>query len=535
MGGKKLVIIAIWLVVLLAVGAVLRFFVFPAQKQQQLEATSSSSQYDYEVALGLDGFSGYAVLRSEEFQRRLRLDRIRIEYRDDGADYSKRIKGLANGDLDLAVFTLDSLISSSIDLGDLPGTVILVIDETAGADAIVAKTSQVPNLQALDDPDARIIGTGNSPSEFLSRTVRANFDLPNMGRNWFEGVDGPDEVMKKLRSGSSDPRAYALWEPYVSQAREIPGVEVIFDSSAVQGYVIDVLVARRGFLTDNYEQARRVIEAYLSASYSYRSDPDGMVNLVMEDAKALGEPLRKPQAEAIVDGIIWRNTLENFAHFGLLQRHESGGIPHIEDAIVAVNDVLIQTGAVPDNNKVVGSENLLYFDRLVSELQSSRFHPEKTRASSGATLGDALSSYDQSLEAVRSQKELERLTASEWDQLRAVGQIKAEPISFGRNSTRLYPQGQRDLRQISDTLRSFPNYYLQVVGHVAFSPAPDMTQDEIEEIRKASMDLAQTRADAVKEYLISIGVHENRIRAVAAPPTRNSKGSVSFLVGQKAY
>lgn len=189
MGGKKLVIIAIWLVVLLAVGAVLRFFVFPAQKQQQLEATSSSSQYDYEVALDLDGFSGYAVLRSEEFQRRLRLDRVRIEYRDDGADYSQRIKGLANGDLDLAVFTLDSLISSSIDLGDLPGTVILVIDETAGADAIVARTSQVPNLQALDDPDARIIGTGNSPSEFLSRTVRANFDLPNMIPNQsFEGV-----------------------------------------------------------------------------------------------------------------------------------------------------------------------------------------------------------------------------------------------------------------------------------------------------------------------------------------------------------
>jgi len=535
MGSKKLIIMVVWLVVLASVATVLRLFVFPAKKQQELDATSSSSQYEHEIAIGLDGFSGYSILRSEPFQRRLKDSKIKVEYKDDKADTIRRIKGLQDESLDLAVFTLDSLIASSIEISDFPGTIILVIDETRGADAIVARTSSVPNLQALNNSNARIVGTSNSPSEFLSRTVRANFNLPDMNSNWFEGVDGPDEVMKKLKAGSSEPRAYALWEPYVSQAKEIDGVDIIFDSSAVRGHVVDVLVARRGFLTNNYEQAKEVVEAYLSTSYEYRK-PESMVDLVIKDAKALGDPLRRPQAQSIVDGIIWRNTLENFAYFGMLHRHESGGITHIEDSIVTINDVLIKTGAVPDNNKVVGSENLLYFDGIMNDLQSSNFHPKTSSSSSSATtLGDALNGSGGSLEAVRSDTELVALSDNEWNRLIAVGQIKTDPINFGRNSTKLFPQGQRDLRKIADTLKSFPNYYLQIVGNVSFVPSPDMDQNEIEEIRKASSDLAEARANAVSEYLNSIGVHKNRIRSVASAPSKSSKGSVSFLVGQKTY
>lgn len=535
MKAKRFITIGVWLFVVVVAAVVLRFFVFPAKQQQQIQATGSASQYEHEIALGLDGFSGYSILRSDEFEKELRSRRVRLNLQDDGADTAKRMQKIIDGDLDLAVFTLDSLIKASIDKDDLPATIIMVIDETRGADALVARSSQVPNIQALDDPKARIVATGNSPSEFLSRVVLANFQLSSIGNNWLEGVDGPDQVMSALKKGSSEPRAYALWEPYVSQAKEIDGVEVIFDSSAVRGHIVDVLAARRGFLADNHEVAKSIVESYLTAAFEIRQKPDGMLDLVIEDAKKLGEPLRRPQAESIVNGIVWRNTLENFAHFGLLHRHESGGIPHIEDSIAIINEVLISTGAVPDNNKVVGSENLLYYDRIMRELQSSRFHPKPMQRSQSNTLGAALSSYNDSLEAVRSETELQSLSDQEWNALLAVGQIKAEPISFGRNSTRLFPQGKRDLKRIVDTLRSFPNYYLQVVGHVSFDPPADMSQEEVEAIRKASIDLAQQRADAVMDYLKEIGMHENRLRAVAAPPSRSAQGSVSFIVGQKAF
>lgn len=533
MSGKRLLVAAIWLG-LIAIAAVgVKFFVLPMFKQQQLEATSSTGLYEHEIAFGIDGFSGYGSLRSDEFSEGMRRHKTRVNFIDDGADYEARIKGLRDGKLDMAVFTLDSLIKSSIAIGDMPATVILVIGETKGADAIVAHQDRVPNVSALNDPKARIIATGNSPSEMLSRTLRASFQLEDMGRNWLEAVDGPDEVMKRLKAGNSDPRAYALWEPYVSQAQELPGVNVIFSTASVQGYVVDVIVARRGFLTNNYDLAKAVIEEYLTASYQHRSGD--MVKLVMEDAKALGEPLRRPQAEAIVNGIQWRNTLENFAYFGLLMRHESGGLPHIEDAIMNINDVLIDTGAVSDNNRVVGNENLLYFDQIVIDLQQEKFHPNKTNSQSAGTLGSALADYSNQLEAVQTSVQLQPLSDSEWDNLMAVGQIQAEPIKFGRNSTRLFPQGKRDIQSLADKLRSFPAYYLQVVGHVSFTPSPDMSEQEVQEIRQASIDLAQRRADAVAEFLYSTGFDRNRVRAVAAAPTRGSEGSVSFLVGQKSY
>jgi hypothetical protein len=38
----------------------------------------------------------------------------------------------------LAVFTIDSLITAGAKAGDFPGSIVLVIDETKGGDAIVA-------------------------------------------------------------------------------------------------------------------------------------------------------------------------------------------------------------------------------------------------------------------------------------------------------------------------------------------------------------------------------------------------------------
>ena len=84
----------------------------------------------------------------------------------------------------------------------------------------------------------------------------------------------------QLRAGrASERRAFVLWEPYVSKALKQPGVHVLLDSSKLQGYIVDVLVAERQFLKDHPDKVKAVVEAYLVRSYASSQKDDGLEEL----------------------------------------------------------------------------------------------------------------------------------------------------------------------------------------------------------------------------------------------------------------
>jgi hypothetical protein len=87
--------------------------------------------------------------------------------------------------------------------GEFPGSIVLVIDETKGGDAIVAPPGAITSLQSLNDPEARLVLTPNSPSEFLARVVIAHFNLPNLPAQWSIPADGAADVYKKFRAASA--------------------------------------------------------------------------------------------------------------------------------------------------------------------------------------------------------------------------------------------------------------------------------------------------------------------------------------------
>jgi hypothetical protein len=101
---------------------------------------------------------------------------------------------LRDGQTQFAVFTIDSLLAAGAKGGDFPATIVWVIDETKGSDAMVAYPSGVANLQDLNHASARIVLTPNSPSEFLARVVLANFHLPNLPEQWKVEANGAGAV-----------------------------------------------------------------------------------------------------------------------------------------------------------------------------------------------------------------------------------------------------------------------------------------------------------------------------------------------------
>jgi outer membrane protein OmpA-like peptidoglycan-associated protein len=521
--GKKagcLVAAVAWCVILLILGVAYKFLVAPYFDEKLTDATGSDSRYTQEITLRADSFSGYAILRSPYLRNWLSKREIRLNIIDDGADVPGRIDSMEDGDIDFAVFTIDSFLSAGAEKGSFPGSIVMVLDETQGGDAVVAHESIFDSIQSLDQPETRFVLTPASASEFLARVILANFNLPAIGGDWMETADGSQKVLSKLqKTSSSAPNAYVLWQPHVAQALQSPGFKVLLDSSQIKGYIVDVLVARRAFLRDQGDLAETFIEGYFRSLYHYQNQASQMQQLIAQDASdSSGKTLETNLAQAVMDGIHWKNTLENYHHFGLQAAPDTAGHAHVEDMIENIMDVLIKTSALK-KDPLNGQYHTIYYDQLLRGLQLSNFHPGRSvNLIQGA--GDPLPQADQG--ALKSLP----LSEAQWQQLKPVGTLKAEVISFVRGSANVSRSSQRSVAKLARQLEAFPTFYLQIIGQTRSEGDAD-----------ANQRLANDRASAVADLLSQEGIPAWRVRTQAAPSQSASGNyqSVLFQVGQLPY
>ena len=521
------IIMVIGWVVILGIGLTIYALVIkPRLSGKLMEQTSSQIRYDHQIRLAHDSFSGYAILRSPAVQNLLKKKSIKITFIDDKADYSQRLNKLKNGKVQMAVFTIDAYIKASSKTGTFPAAVVLVIDETKGADAIVAYQQGVPEISRLSTPSASIMLVPDSPSETLARVMINKFSLPSLPNNWLKPANEPESVYKMLKSTKpSEQKAFVLWEPYVSQALSLDNVHVLLDSSKLKGYIVDVLVAERRFLNQNPDQVQAIVEAYLRARYDYAQQPDGLVNLLVEDSKKYGQALKLDEAKSLVGGIEWRNTMENYAHFGVVSKTEADNSELLDDMIAKIVNVLDKTDAIQDD-PLEGNFGQIYYDGILRSLYSDNFHP----SISNSELEDIdLGGEATALPKVRAQKQLVALGQSDWQKLKPVATMKVRPIQFGRGNARIQRNSQRSLVALADDLKSFPHWYIKIIGHT-----------RSEGNRKANQDLAQQRADATAKFLMQNGISNSRIQAAAVgqPPANATGGqaqSVTFMLLEKPY
>jgi len=468
------------------------------ERQEIYESTSSESRFKHSVTLNLDSFSGYCGFRSVDFFNECGKHGIRIKLTDDEANYSKRLGALADGTCDLAVFTIDALIKASAELGDIPATIVSIIDETKGADAIVAPEKRFPNIDSLNIPELRIVCVPDSPSETLARVIMAYFNLDQLADDPFEFVDSAEAVYKSYQSSKpTDNKVFAIWEPYVSRVAANPDYHAIIDSSKFRGYIVDVIVARRGFLHKNKGIVGQVVKSYQKTIFENRNK---MTEMILEDARQLGEPLKEEQANNLMAGIWWKNTQENYAHFGLTSGHK---LQHIEEICVNITDVLIKSNAIA-KDPTGGSTNQLYYDGVVRELYDTQWHPG---------IGP---------EGIRSETSLAVLTEREWKALVPVGTLQIPRLVFARGTARLRDRSLAILDKLAESLETWPQYYLTVIGSTT-------SKGNLE----ANRELAKNRAQTAVDYLTQKGVDENRIHAETS--VTNGSTTVTFVLGELPY
>lgn len=519
----KLIALVLWLFII-GGGTVGYFLIFkPKFASDLVAATSSDSAYAHTLTCAADGFSGYAFLRSPAMAKTLKESGIKVDIRDDKADYAGRLQALAKGDVDLAVFTIDAFIKAGVAAGyttyeDFPGTIVLIIDQTVGGDAMVAYEEAVPTMEALNHPDGRFVFTPNSPSEFLGRVAYATFSYPLVPEQWYEEANGAADVLQRIKT--ADPKAkriYVLWEPYLSEALKVKGVKKLLGSDKCTDCIVDALVFGRAFAAKHPELVEQTVRAYLSAAHSYQQTQDTLHELLIADAASVGEKLTAYSVATVAEGIQWKRVRENYIHFGL-EEDPQGKIKPLEDLVVYVNGMLEKTGAFPKGT-LSGSPTALYYDGTMRALQASNFHPGK-KAEIIADLGPGAAD----LEAARAAADLPTLNDAAWTKLVPVGSARVEPIGFKRGTAEISEFSDADIDALATNLGRWQTYYVRIVGSAqAVGDA------------QANAALAAARAAAVRDALATRGIAASRLRAEHAAPAANGRAEVQFILLQQEF
>ncbi|MFT5129526.1 MAG: outer membrane protein OmpA-like peptidoglycan-associated protein [Rhodothermales bacterium] len=489
--GKRigcLALVGVWLVVFAGMAVAYKVWVIPQYAKHatiEIPVATPTQEYERNIRIALDDYAGYAPLRSPQFRKQLAGGDIGLELRHDSADYQARFAALSSGEVHYATFSLDGYLRLCIEQDKVPGQIVAVLAESSGADAIVAHSRGVPNLRALDQADLRIVYREGTPSEFLARVVVASFDLPNLGDNWGEARAPTHDVLKQLRGADpSEPRAYVLWEPDLSRALETNGIITLIDSTRMQGYILDVLVASPDSIADA-ALSRTLLSAWFSALEHLQRM--GLKERIVADSAKSGQVVDIMQARTITDGISWKSLADNRGYF-------DGALAGSMNKVL---DVLIETGAVAES---------------ASPGQLALAH---------SGIIDALMPPAPATEAVVvvAPPELETLTVDAWANLVEVGRAKVPPVAFARGRADISRFSLRPLDKLATTLNSWSKYYIKIIGNA-----------RSEGDSEANQALAKARAESVRKVLIGKGVQSSRMRAETGELTGAAAQSVTFVL-----
>ncbi|MDH5178686.1 MAG: phosphate ABC transporter substrate-binding/OmpA family protein [Gammaproteobacteria bacterium] len=485
-------------------------FVSPLLEDDAQRSTSDAIATKGTIRIGVDNWIGYYPLCSDEMRKRMRRAGYVLQCEDDKADYAERMKKLKKGKLQFAVATVDSYLLNGADV-KYPGTIIAVIDESKGGDAIVAWSDKADNLDALKaKQDIKIALTPDSPSDHLLKSVAVHFDVPflrNKQGSWRVPANGSEDALKKLTDKKVD--VAVLWEPDVSRALGKKGIKKLLGTEQTNKLIVDILIVERDYAQDHPAEVEILLQNYFRTLKHYQSDTDA---LARDAARETGLP--EKTVRTLLGGVNWINLSDNsLAWFGV---NSAGGKSRedLVDTIESTANILIDSGDFSSSPIPNNDPYRLTNSRFIGDLFEKSFTTEGQFGKSG-TGSNQVTVTENSLE-----REFRQLTTAQWSKLREIGTLKIRPIVFQSGTADLTQEGKQQIDRAVENLKHYPNFRVVVKGHTG-------TKGD----KRANNTLSLDRAEAVSRYLlVTYNISTNRLRAVgyggSKPPARQ-KGESS--------
>lgn len=199
-------------------------------------------------------------------------DRLKLVLRQYSSLEDQR-RAFDQGAVDAIATTLPEALAICQEAPERCPQIVLVLDESAGADQLVSQASIVHP----QDLKGRRVGLEHSvlAEYILLRSLEGSeVGLKELGLRY----RGPQELVEELRRGELD--AVVSYAPYVSQLQGDPRFRVLFDSRQMPGEVVDVLAVEPGFARRHPQQVTALIRSWWAARAYAADHPSESVALM---------------------------------------------------------------------------------------------------------------------------------------------------------------------------------------------------------------------------------------------------------------
>lgn len=474
-------------------------------KNDFMKSSSDRDRYDYHLRANTDSWKGYKVFCGDVLQNMLRNKRIRLECKDDKANYDERMSSLKDGDIEFAVLEVGSYVIEG-EKYNYPASIIMGIDTSYQGDSLIANKKYIPNIDALrNNPNTKIALTLKSPSEMFAKIASTHFDLAvfENSNNLIES-DGAEDAMKKLLKG--EVQAAMVWEPYRSIALKDPNMVEIINTKDAQDTIVDVLSVNRKFGEENPEIVKTVLASYFKALKYYKDNPDELISEIKsdEDSKNMSED----EIKQMIVGIHWMTLTENCEKWFACDPSNWSAKMEIVDTAKMTLGVWQKFGDIKGNPFPNSDPYNLVNSEYIADLYMN-----------GLGDSDDKSGLVNSLE-----KEFSVWSKSDWDKAKNFGKLKVSPIKFAKDSE-LRVSSKNSVDEVADKLKHYPNFRLRIEGHTSTLGNKDL-----------KLAISQDRADWVKRYLeITHDIDPDRMLSVGYGAKKPLKLKMDETEFKKSY
>ncbi len=356
----------------------------------------------------------------------------------------------------------------------LDGRAVMIVDNTQGADAIIARD---PNIRSVEDLAGKKIALLQyTPSHGMvidaidnsSMTARKKASVQYVFVNADEGTAG---VRSTLESGNVD--AAALWDPDLSLAIHNTGAHVVYSTKTATNLIFDVMVCdSRVLATDEGRSAvQKFVQGWMEGVKAARQDPDNAVDALIKTEQyfqLLADKQGKGFIKGLFKSLVWTGLEDNARILGL-----AGGTNHYERVYHRFDGIYRAAGALANPNSPVippqDSFDYSFIKKLFAEDQAAQ---------------QAAAAPQQTFTQAAQQQAIQDAPAAV---------TKPVTVNFTSGSAELTKRSQKTIDEVMvPFIQNNGSAYFEVTGNT------DSTGSHA-----ANMALSQARAKAVVDYLVT--------------------------------
>ncbi len=203
------------------------------------------------------------------------------------------------------------------------GRAVMIVDNTRGADAIIAKD---PSIRTVEDLAGKKVAMLQfTPSHGMTIDAVDNSSLSARRKQTIEYVfigaeEGTAGVRAALESGNVD--AAALWDPDLSLALRATRGHVVYSTRTASNLIFDVIVCDKRVL-DSEEGAaavQKLVNGWMAGVEAAKADPDGAVDALVKTEEfftLLAKDEGKGFVKKLFDNLLWTGVADNARILGL--------------------------------------------------------------------------------------------------------------------------------------------------------------------------------------------------------------------------